>query len=366
MQVNSIRLEQFRNYDTLETEFDSGVNVITGDNAQGKTNLLEAVSFLTCGRSFRAKTDRELIRFGQSQTAVTAGISSGDREQKLEVRFGAGIRKQAFANGVKLKSLSELAGRLTAVLFLPDHLYMVRQGASSRRKLLDESLCQLRPAYASALAEYGRCYEEKTRILRDRETKPSLLEMLDEYNARMVQLSALLIRYRARLVSALETEAGKIHREFSGGEELRLIYRTVKTVTDPFASTQQIAQELAEHQRAHRQAELESGLCLSGAHKDDLEILIDEKSAKEFASQGQARTAALSLKLAQRELFEKDRGEYPVLLLDDVLSELDSVRQGFVLNRIRSGQIFITCCDGGRTAELMGGRVFTVREGRLV
>jgi len=366
MRVDSMTLDGFRNYETQHVEFDPGVNVITGDNAQGKTNLLESVYFLTCGRSFRARYDRELIGFGHEKAYLCAGIESGGRQQKLEAKLAHGVRKQFFANGARLKTASELSGRLTAVLFLPEDLYMVREGAASRRRLMDNCLSQLRPAYAAALAEYGRCYEQKTRILRDRLEKPSLLDALEEYNYRLCELSAVLIGYRARFLKTLAPRAAEIHREFSGGEDITLTYRTVKTVEDPLAQPSEILPQLLEHQAAHKRAELESGLCLAGAHKDDLEIGINGNPAKEYASQGQARTAALSIKLAERELHREDRNEPPVLLLDDVLSELDARRQNFILNRIGGGQIFITCCDGGRTAELTGGRIYTVKGGSII
>ena len=366
MRVDSVELENFRNYSSLRAEFCPEVNVITGGNAQGKTNLLESISFLTSARSFRARSDRELIGFGCERAFVRAGIESGGRAQKLEIRMGTNSRKMIYANGARLKNSAELSGRLMAVQFLPEDLYMVREGAAVRRRLMDQCLCQLRPAYAAALTEFGRCYEQKTRILRDRIEKPSLLDLLDEYNFRLCELSATLIRYRARLMTALLPHAAEIHREFSGGETLGLVYRTVKTVSDPLGDVSDIFSQLMEHQRAHRQAELDSGLCLSGAHKDDIEITLNGNGAKEFASQGQARTAALSIKLAERELYRIDRGEYPVLLLDDVLSELDERRQSFILNRIRGGQIFITCCDGGHTAELMGGRIFHIENGKII
>ncbi len=366
MRVDTMTLEGFRNYEAQSVDFDPGVNVITGLNAQGKTNLLESVYFLTCGRSFRARYDRELIGFGHEKAYLCAQIDSGGRPQKLEAKLQNGVRKQFFANGARLKTAAELSGRLTAVLFLPEDLYMVRDGAAARRRLMDSCLSQLRPKYAAALAEYGRCYTQKTRILKDKEKKPSLLLALEEYDHRLCELSAVLISYRARFLKTLSPIAAEIHREFSGGEALDLTYCTVKTVTDPLKSPGEILPQLLEHQAAHKRAELESGMCLSGAHKDDLMIGIEGRLAKEYASQGQARTAALSIKLAERELHRVDRNEMPVLLLDDVLSELDGQRQSFILNRIGGGQIFITCCDGGRTAEMTGGRVYTVRGGAIV
>ena len=236
-----------------------------------------------------------------------------------------------------------------------------------RRRFLDGCISQLRPRYAEALAEYRRLYEHKTRILRDGTEKPSLLDALDEFNLRMAQTGAVLIHYRAHFVKRLREVTPAIHLDFSGGRErLELHYETVKTVTDPEAAPREILPQLLEHQERHRQAELESRQCLSGPHKDDLDVEIDGKSAKTFASQGQTRTAALSLKLACREIFFQETGEWPVLLLDDVLSELDPRRQAFVLGRITSGQVFITCCEDMGLGRLREGKTFHIHAGTLV
>jgi DNA replication and repair protein RecF len=243
---------------------------------------------------------------------------------------------------------------------------MIREGSAVRRKMLDSCLCQLRPRYASALTEFNRLYEHKTRILRDYHEKPSLLDTLDEFNDRLAQMSAELIYYRAAFAALLAEKASEIHREFSGGtEKLSISYKTVKTIDDPRKKPGELLPVLLEHQRTHRRAEIESGLCLSGAHKDDLDIEINGVPARNFASQGQARTAALSIKLAERDIHREDRGEYPVLLLDDVLSELDAGRQNFVLNRIGEGQVFITCCEDGQIASRTGGRVLHVENGAV-
>lgn len=193
-----------------------------------------------------------------------------------------------------------------------------------------------------------------------------MLDTLDEFSNGLARVSAMMIRYRAAFARRLAEAASYIHREFSDADEqLDIQYKTVSTVTDPMACAQQIYEEIWEHQKAHRQAELASGSCLTGAHKDDLEISINGQSARAFASQGQTRTAALSLKLAEREIYLAETGEYPVLLLDDVLSELDNRRQEFVLNRIGGGQTLITCCEDERIVEKTGGHVIFVDAGRI-
>ena len=367
MFVKSIELDGFRNYDSARAEFSENVNVITGENAQGKTNLLEAVYYLTCGRSFRSRFDREIIGFGRDRAAVTAQVVSGGREQVLKAELHRGRRKSLYANGVKLKTAAELSGKLTAVLFCPDDLNVIRAGSGERRRLMDHCLSQLRPRYAAALGEYSKLYEHKSRILKDWREKPSLLDALDDFDEQMCAASAVIIYYRAAFAALLSEKASEIHREFSGGrEELSIRYTTVKTVPDPAVmKPKEILPYLIEHQAAHRAAEKESGTCLSGAHKDDLEIMINGASAKSYASQGQARTAALSIKLAERGIHYDDRGEYPVLLLDDVLSELDGQRQSFILNSISDGQVLITCCEDMDIARRTGGRVLGVDGGRI-
>ena len=366
MIARALELDFFRNYVHLKASFHPRMNLIYGDNAQGKTNLLEAVAYLSSARSHRARYDRELIRMGVDSAFLRGEVESGGRDYTLEARLFRGRGRQLFSNGVRLKAAAELSGILTTVLFCPEDLSLIRAGAAERRRFLDGAICQLRPRYAAALAEYGRLYEHKTRILRDWPEHPSLLQTLDDFSLRMAQTGALLIHYRAHFIRKLAQHAPAIHRDFSGGrEELSLRYETVSTVADPLAPPRDILQRLLEHQETHRQAELDSRQCLSGPHKDDLAVDIDGAPARQFGSQGQTRTAALSLKLAQRELFQEDTGQWPVLLLDDVLSELDARRQAFVLNRIRGGQVFITCCEEEKLEGLEQGAVFRVEDGKL-
>ncbi len=366
MRVITGELYHFRNYDAAQVALDPGINVITGENAQGKTNFLESIYYMTGGRSFRTRFDRELIQFGQEEAGIRLETESGGRTLKMEARLPRGGRKRIAVNGVKLKTAAELSGSLTAVLFCPEDLDLVQAGAARRRRLMDEAISQLKPLYADALAKFTRLYAHKTRILRDHWEKPDLLEALDPFNLQLCQVSAGLIRYRAAFVEKLMALAAEIHRDFSGGREaLRLEYQTVSTVKDPLGSQKEIFEALMAHQAAHRQAEIASGQCLSGIHKDELEIYINDISARRFASQGQARTAALSIKLAEREIYYAQGGEYPVLLLDDVLSELDPKRQDFVLNRIGSGQVLITCCADDKISQKTGGRILTVAAGRI-
>jgi len=366
MTVEGLHLEGFRNYNSASIEFCDRTNVITGRNAQGKTNLIEAIYYLATGKTFRSASDKELIYFNRDCAFIRADISSSERKQTLEARFFFGRRRELFANDVKLKKAAELAGRLSAVLFYPDDLTLIKDGAAARRKLMDSSLSQLRPGYYSALTEFTRLYDHKTRILRDHYENPGLLEVLEDFNIRLAEQSAKIIHYRTAFTKKLASLAAKIHSDFtSSAEELNIKYKTVGGMDPAGKDPSQLLPELLEHQKNHYNAEIRSGQCLSGAHKDDLEIEINGKAARKFSSQGQARTAAVSIKMAERDIHFEDRGEYPVLLLDDVLSELDTKRQEFILERIKQGQVFITCCDDA-IAEVFGsGKILKVENGRV-
>ena len=366
MRLCELKLRDFRNYEELELEAAPGVNLIVGDNAQGKTNLLEALVYLGSGRSFRTQKSAELVRFGAAFADLEAKVYSEGREQSLRSVVFPGKRpRQLWRNGVKKKSAAECAGVLNTVLFCPEDLLVLKSGASARRKLGDMALCQLRPNYDAALAEYNRLLEHKSKILKERYDNPAWLEILPEYNLRLCQVGALLISYRARFYESLGREASVYHGQFSGGaEDFTLDYHTVSTVSDPFAPVAKLTEDLQNHMESHARAELESGQCLTGPHRDDFDVRLSGLSVKTYGSQGQTRTAAISLKLAQRELMRRESGEEPVLLLDDVLSELDPGRQDFVLNQIHSGQVFITCCEPERFTKL--GQTIKIRKGQIV
>lgn len=365
MNLCELSLRGFRNYRELHGEFVPGVNLILGDNAQGKTNLLEAIYYLSTGHGFRTRKEQELILFDSDFADLEGKVQSQDRDRVVRAVLFAGRKpRQLYLNGVREKTFANFHGVLTTVLFCPEDLLVLKTGAAQRRRLLDNALCQLRPGYARALAEYTRLLEHKSRILKDWREQPSLAQTLPDFNLRLAQVGSLLIGYRANYLEKLARCTAGYHLEFSGGKEsLQLTYKTVSTVTDPIAPRQTLENQILEHQEAHLRAEMESGQCLTGPHKDDFDVILDGVSLKAFGSQGQTRTAAISLKLAEREIFRDDTGEEPVLLLDDVLSELDPRRQDFVLNQIKTGQVFITCCEKDRLSEI--GEVTVIENGRV-
>ena len=293
MRVDALHLQGWRNYGTQALTFDPSCNVIYGENAQGKTNLLEAIVYLSCGKSPRAHGDKELIGFDMQEAALLGDIFSRQREFVTDIRLFRGKRRKMTVNGVPAKNSAALSDVLHTVFFAPEDLFLIRAGAAERRRFMDLSLCQLRPRYAEALSQYSRLYDHKTRILRDSEDKPELLDLLPEFNEGLCRSGAVLIGYRARFCAALAEYARAAHYECSGQrEELTLGYQTVKTVTDPMGRQEDIYWQLRQHMDEHQTAERASRLCLSGAHKDDIEVLINGRAAKQFGSQGQVRTAA--------------------------------------------------------------------------
>ena len=367
MIIESIYLKNFRNYEEQSFAFAEDVNVICGENAQGKTNLLESIFLLSCARSFHTSMKKELIRFGEQQALVLGNVHS--RKRKFELK--ADIREKSaslfYVNGVKCKRQYEICGVLNAISFTPDDLNLMKEGASLRRKFLNDTLCQLRPAYAAALSRYMKFLQNKQKILKDGEDMPSFYDSLDDFSAGMAKNAAIIIKRRAELCKIISKEAEGIHSEISGAaENLSLTYKTCSAVQNPLADTNEIEQQIFSRMLEFKSKEISSKQCLIGSHRDDVLACINDKDARAYASQGQHRTAALSIKLAQRQVFFKDTGEYPVLLLDDVLSELDNTRQNFVLNKISGGQVFITCCEVEKLKNAMSGKAFLINQGKAV
>ena len=341
MNISSLSLRGFRSYKSGSFEFSPGVNIVCGPNARGKTNLLEGIYMLSGAYSWRSRKRAELVNF-ESRTALISGrVNARGREFELSVSMPLQGKSSFKSNGVSLKRQYELSEYLKCVIFCPEDLFLVKGGPEKRRRFIDSALGQLRPRYAAILSEYSRLCDMKQILLKE----GGYSGVMPEINRGLIYYGAELIYYRARYIKELSTESEIIHRNISGGlERLELKYKTLSNIEDPLVPNERLRELYLEHMAEHSDAERDSGSVLSGPHKDDLEIYINGYSAKSFASQGQARTAALSLKFGERELMRLDTGEYPVLLLDDVLSELDDDRADFVASSSLGGQTVITCC----------------------
>ncbi|HHX72549.1 MAG TPA: DNA replication/repair protein RecF [Clostridiales bacterium] len=366
MNVITVTLSHFRNFSEETIHLHPGINLFSGQNAQGKTNLLESLFYLSTLRPLRPVKEREMIQFGFPEAKVTAKICSFQREQCLSVGLSKEKRRVLCKNGVLQRKVQDFTGTLQSVFFSPDDLLLIKEGPAGRRRMIDLALSQLRPRYAGILTEYNRLLEQKGKILKQAEEKPSLLELLPVYNEKMVQAAGQIIAFRHAYCKLLSQYCERIHHNISGGKDtLKLAYTSLSNLPDTSLPPEQLTILAREHMNAHSKAELASKMCLSGPHKDDLQIFINETPAKSFGSQGQIRTAVLSLKLAERDILKKETGQSPVLLLDDVLSELDSKRQDFVLNRIAGGQVLISCCSIDRSARAYAGKQFSVVNGSI-
>ncbi|MDI6871670.1 MAG: DNA replication/repair protein RecF [Bacillota bacterium] len=389
MQLEALRLVNFRNYSEQEVAPGSRLNLLLGQNAQGKSNLLEAVYLLATGRSYRGAADAEMVRWGAAGFAVRGRVQRAYGEVLLEVAYQVDQRKRVRVNGTDVRRLSELFGYLTAVIFSPEDLQLVKGGPAHRRRFLDLELAQIDPAYRQDLIDYQQVLVQRNNLLREggavsaasasRRLGPRLdLGQLEVWDEQLVTLGARLHAKRARAVRALSRLAAEAHRRITAGREtLRLAYlaaagpggRRVEAEGEGAESTPEaFRRRLAEELERVRPLEARRGMTLLGPHRDDLLLAIDGAEARSFASQGQQRTAALALKLGELEFMREETGEYPLLLLDDVMSELDSGRRRFLLEAAgERAQVFVTATS--RRALPAGqeerAQVFTVEQGKI-
>lgn len=363
MQVSRLSFEGFRNLKPGCFQPGPGVNVIVGENAQGKTNLLEAIWLFTGTKSFRSAKDSELIAFGGEQSRLEMTFDAGGREQQAEITIQN--RRAATLNGIKQSSAAKLAGIFCGIVFSPVHLSLIKGGPSERRRLIDAAYCQLRPAYVKTLSEYARILAQRNALCKARNTGEAAAEMMDLWDRQLAQAGCRILHARQRYVQRMATTARKIYQGLSSGKET-IDLRYVSTVNIlPEETPTEMAAKLYEELRLHRREDFAAGFTTVGPHRDDMEVYIDGNSARSFGSQGQQRSAVLAIKLAEAALLEEVTGEKPIALLDDVMSELDHSRQEYILNHIQDWQVFITCCDFEPLKVLKNGRKVYVKNGEL-
>lgn len=355
MKVKALWLRDFRNIAGLEMEPCETVNIIYGENAQGKTNLIEALWLFSGMKSFRGAKDAELVRFGAERAGLSLRFESGGREQ--EAKLTVTNRRTASLNGVGLSSPTGLIRQFRAVVFAPSFLSIVQSGPGERRRFLDTAVCQTLPAYPKILTEYQRLLKQRNAALRDPKAESRLEELLDVLDIQLAAAAETVAKARIGYLEKLSPAAEAVYEGLSGGREaISFLYRT-RFGNDNGTYLEQLA--------AHRRTDMLSRTTNVGPHRDDLEICISGASARLYGSQGQQRSAALSMKLAEAAVLHNETGEQPVILLDDVMSELDARRQDYVLNHIEDRQVFITCCDPENFKRLTGGRTFFVKEGSV-
>lgn len=333
MILKSVALSHFRNYDDLYMEFDKGTNILYGDNAQGKTNVLESIYVSGTTKSHKGSKDRELIQFGQEEAHIRTIVEKGGLDYQIDMHLKKNKSKGIAINRMPIKKASELFGILNIVFFSPEDLNIIKNGPSERRRFLDVELCQLDKIYLYNLTKYNKVLNQRNRLLKDISFRPELLDTLAVWDMQLVEYGRKVIQTRKEFVEELNGIVYEIHKNISGDkEELVLKY-------EPDVLEENLEQELARC----REKDLKFGQTSVGPHRDDLCFMIQEIDVRKFGSQGQQRSCALSLKLSEIELVKKSIRETPVLILDDVLSEMDSNRQNFLLNSIHDIQTVITC-----------------------
>lgn len=333
MIIKSIELQNFRNYEDLNISFDEGTNIFYGDNAQGKTNILEAAYLSGTTKSHKCSKDKEMIRFGEQESHIRTVVVKKDKEYQIDMHLKNNRSKGIAINKVPIKKASELFGILNMVFFSPEDLNIIKNGPAERRRFLDSELCQLDKIYLSDLTTYNKILNQRNKLLKDMVYRPDLKDTLPVWDMQLVETGRKIIRRRKQFVDELNEIVHDIHYRISGEKE-DLILQYEPSIEDIF-----FEDELS------RVKERDMRQCMTsvGPHRDDLLFSIGEVDIRKFGSQGQQRTSALSLKLSEIELVKRFIHDTPVLLLDDVLSELDSNRQNYLLNSIHDTQTLITC-----------------------
>ena len=366
MKLTHLTLKNFRNLSELELIPGDHVNIIYGDNAQGKTNILEAIWLFTGNHSFRGAKNAELVQFEQHFAEAKLTFADEERMQQMKLRFGS--KRECTLNQVPLKSTQELAGHFYGVIFSPDDLDLVKGSPAGRRRFLDNAITELRPQYRDYLEKYEKVLEQRNMLLREIPKTPSLRDTLFIWDQQLAKLGTILHIYRNDYVKKLHRVAASLYQGMTGEDALSVSYRS--TVFDhPEAVVTYEDAHLEAYQKKLEET-LENDLRFShttaGIHRDDLELSLKGLSVKNYGSQGQQRSTVLLLKLAEAELLQRITGEAPVILLDDVMSELDAGRQHYILNHVKKQQVFITCCDIYNTFRLEEGKIFQIQNGALV
>lgn len=360
MHIKRLTLRNFRNYEDAELEFSPLTNMIYGENAQGKTNILEAVYLFAQGRSHRAKTDKELVRFGEDFARVAIEFADAKRDYTGKLRIMRNGRKAVSINHVHITKLSRLMSYLNVVMFSPEDLSLVKGAPPARRRFIDSSLSQLYPAYMAALAEYNKALGQKNSLLRIMRMRGQTADpTLSVWNDSLAETGARIMAARTEFTDRISETAAALQREISG-ETLKIVYK-------PSLKLKEIGKDEIYNCLEERSArEAEQGAAQYGIQRDDMDIYIGGREAKLFGSQGQQRTAALCMKIAQSEYIRDVKGEYPVLLLDDIMSELDITRRRYLAEHIKDKQVLITSTDTDIRESTETTGLFHISGGRLI
>ena len=334
MWINEINLTNFRNYESKKIKLAPNVNLFYGENAQGKTNIIESIFLSSIGKSFRTNNDKELIKFNKEHSIIEVFFEKSDRDGKIKIELKN--KKNIYLNDIKLKKLSELLGNINVVIFTPDDINILKEGPQKRRKFLDIMISQLRPNYMHVLSLYSKTLEQRNNYLRQIKQENKNSELLDIWDEKLADYAEKIYLYRNEFIEKIKNKIKNIHSEITENkEEIKLEY----------ISECGNRQEYLSKLKQRRTLDIIKGFTTKGVHRDDFVIYINDRQVNIYGSQGQHRTTILSLKLAELQVIYDEIGEYPILLLDDFMSELDEKRRKSFLENIENIQVIITCTE---------------------
>lgn len=334
MLITNLKIKNFRNYEELNLDFNKKINIFYGNNAQGKTNIIESIFLCAIGKSFRTNKDKELIKFNENFLNIEINYKKSDREGKIKINISE--KKDIYLNEIKAKKLSELIGKINVVLFTPDDINILKDGPKMRRRFLDIMISQLRPNYIYYLNMYIKILEQRNKYLKQIKIEQKNPEMLDVWDIKLAEYGEKIFNYRKEFIEKIKNKINIIHNKITNNnEEIKIQYNSDFINKEKFYSTL----------KENKNIDIMRGATSKGIHKDDFIIFLNDKDVSIYGSQGQNRTAILSLKMSELEVIKDEIGENPILLLDDFMSELDEQRRNNFLNNIGDTQVFVTCTD---------------------
>ncbi|NLK87821.1 MAG: DNA replication/repair protein RecF [Clostridiaceae bacterium] len=366
MRIETLKLKNYRNYDNAEIEFSDTYNIIYGNNAQGKTNVIESIFLCATGRSHRTSRDSELLKYGSGFFEILLKYSKENADEEIHVLYSSDERKKISINEIPLKKIGGLMGHLNAVMFSPEDLLMIKQGPAERRRFMDMTLSQLRPSYFYDLQQYAKILFQRNNLLKNISTDKKLADTLEVWDHHLAKTGSRIMRSRKLFLSRLDTLSGLRHSRLTNNEESLKLNYSPSFEWQEIQDGDDLEEEFIKNIKKNRQKELLRGSTSIGPHRDDIDITLNGESTKIYASQGQQRTSVLSMKLAEIDLMKEETEESPVLLLDDVLSELDDRRKEYLLDNIEGIQAFITSTEKRFfTRSTENAKFFIVKQGKI-
>ncbi|HKL11432.1 MAG TPA: DNA replication/repair protein RecF [Clostridia bacterium] len=367
MYINSLNLVNFRNYSSLSIEFDNKINVFYGMNAQGKTNIIESLYVGGFGKSFRTANDRDLVSMGENNAALGIKYFCRERKQKIDLRWNNKGKKEIKINGSRIEKLSDILGNLNVVIFSPEDLKLVKEGPSERRRFMNREISHISPNYYHHLSQYNRILTQRNNLLKQGKYMKVPMDLLDVWDEQLAEEGSIIMERRSVFIKRLNTISRLKHRKITENKEnIEVLYK--RNIANEENENKETIKEIFRNSiKKKRKQDFERGYTTCGPHKDDLSISINGIDVRNFGSQGQQRTAVLSLKLSEIDIVKAETGEFPILLLDDVMSELDEKRQKELIGSLKGVQVFTTMTEIPELLkeDIKDGKIFYVEKGNV-